>query len=321
MRFSRQRASLPPLAVLVPGGGGQLGHAIAASAAPHDRVHHPSSSLLDVTQPDQVAEAVADLAVTAASTGHLPVVVNAAAYTYVDAAETARCSAVAANVDGPRNLAAACDRFGVPLIHVSTDYVFRGDTTRPYDVADPTGPTTVYGMTKLAGERAVYESGAQAWIVRTSWLYGVHGHNFVKTIARLEEDREIVRVVRDQYGSPTWAADLAAGLLELSRAAVTGTGPSPTVLHCTGAGETTWYDFARAIFEELGADPERVMPCRTDEFPGAAPRPRYTVLSDASWRRAGLTPLQPWRAALAAAFAAHRSQLAPQSRRLAGEPR
>jgi dTDP-4-dehydrorhamnose reductase len=247
---------------------------------------------------------VTSLADAAKAGGLRPVVINAAAYTAVDAAEADETTAFAVNADGPRVLAAACSSRGVPLLHVSTDYVFAGDGTRPYEVDDPVGPKSVYGVTKLAGEVAVLGSGASAWVIRTAWVYGAHGGNFAKTMIRLAGERATLSVVDDQRGSPTWTADLAAGLLELAGRVVGDEPPSQRVLHCTGTGDTTWFAFARAIFEELGTDPERIKPCSTAEFPRPAPRPAYSVLSDDSWRAAGLKPLRDWRSALTAAFPA-----------------
>ncbi|SFK22330.1 dTDP-4-dehydrorhamnose reductase [Amycolatopsis sacchari] len=294
------------LSVLVPGGSGQLGRDLAALASPEVDVTAPGSAELDVTDAGAVIAAVGALAERARESGRKPLVVNAAAYTAVDKAETDERRAFAVNVDGPRVLAAACSSRGVPLVHVSTDYVFPGDADRPYEPEDEVGPRSAYGRTKAAGEDAVLGSGARAWVVRTAWVYGVSGANFVKTMVRLEGERDTLSVVDDQRGSPTWSADLAAGLLELGRAIVDGGGPARRVLHCTGGGETTWYGFTRAIFEELGADPERVKPCTTEEFPRPAPRPAYSVLSNKSWADAGLTPLRHWREALSAYFAAAR---------------
>ncbi|TNC20826.1 dTDP-4-dehydrorhamnose reductase [Amycolatopsis alkalitolerans] len=294
------------LSVLVPGGTGQLGRDLAALSSPSLEIVAPGSAELDLTSTGAVVAAVVELAERARAAGHQPLVVNAAAYTAVDAAETDERRAFAVNVDGPRVLAAACSSRRVPLVHVSTDYVFPGDADRPYEPEDPVGPRTAYGRTKAAGEDAVLGSGAQSWIVRTSWVYGATGANFVKTMVRLEGERETVSVVDDQHGSPTWSADLAAGLIELGESIVETGGPARRVLHCTGGGETTWFGFARAIFEELGADPARVSPCTTEEFPRPAPRPAYSVLSNKSWADSGLTPLRPWREALAAYFAAAR---------------
>lgn len=291
------------LEVLVPGGSGQLGRDLAALNGDGVEVYAPSSAELDLTQAGAVVTAVAELVERAKAAGARPVVINAAAYTAVDAAETDESRAFAVNVDGPRMLAAVCSSRGVPLIHVSTDYVFAGDASTPYEPTDPVGPKTAYGRTKAAGEDAVLGSGAQSWVVRTAWVYGKSGANFVKTMARLEGERETLSVVDDQHGSPTWSADLAAGLLELAGQVVDGRGPAQRVLHCTGGGATTWFSFARAIFVELGADPTRITPCTTADFPRPAPRPAYSVLSNASWADAGLTPLRSWDDALKAYFA------------------
>ncbi|SFB63430.1 dTDP-4-dehydrorhamnose reductase [Amycolatopsis marina] len=289
---------MPGLVLLVPGGTGQLGRDLVALSGGDVEVRAPGSAELDLTQAGAVVEAIATIAKYARESGKRPVVVNAAAYTAVDAAESEEERAFALNVDGPRVLAAACSSRNVPLVHVSTDYVFAGDADRPYEPEDALAPRTAYGRTKAAGEDAVLGSGARAWIVRTAWLYGMGGGNFVKTMARLEQERETVSVVDDQHGSPTWSADLASGLLELATRIVSDEAPEHKVLHGAGGGETTWHGFAKAIFTELGADPERVLPCASAEFPGPAPRPAYSVLSDASWRAAGLTPLRPWEEAL-----------------------
>jgi dTDP-4-dehydrorhamnose reductase len=291
------------LALLIVGGTGQLGRELAARSPHGALVRAPDSAELDLTQTGAVIEAVTSLAEQAADGGLAPVVINAAAYTAVDDAQSNVARAFAVNADGPRVLAAACSSRNVPLLHVSTDYVFPGEGTRPYEVDDPVGPGSVYGATKLAGEEAVLGSGARAWVVRTAWLYGAYGGNFVKTMVRLERERDVLSVVDDQRGSPTWTADLARGLLELAVMAVTDRPPRQRLLHCVNTGETTWYGLARAVFEELRADPERVKACTTEDFPRPAPRPAYSVLSDASWRAAGLSPLRDWRGALAAAFA------------------
>jgi dTDP-4-dehydrorhamnose reductase len=222
--------------------------------------------------------------------GGSAVVVNAAAYTAVDAAECDPERAHAVNATGPAHLAAACVEHGARLVQVSTDYVFAGDAPAPYRSDDPTGPRSVYGRSKLAGERAALDAGAHV----------------VRTMVRLERSHRAVTVVDDQRGSPTWTADLADGLVALALAADR---VPPGVLHCVNSGATTWCGFARAVFAEIGADPERVRPCTTAEFPRPAPRPANSVLDTASWTAAGLPPLRPWRAALAAAFTAQRAAL------------
>lgn len=279
-------------ALLVTGRRGQLGTALvaAASRAGVDPVLAPGSAELDV----------ADAAAVRAAVGALPpgaVVVNAAAYTAVDTAETDAERAHAVNAEGPAHLAAACAKRGVALVHISTDYVFAGDAPRPYRADDPTGPQSVYGRTKLAGETAVLAAGGH--VVRTAWLYGARGSNFVRTMARLERARETVTVVDDQRGSPTWTVDLAGGLLAFVAALDR---LPPGVLHCVNAGSTTWCGLARAVFTELGADPARVLPCTTAEYPRPAPRPANSVLDTASWTDAGLPPPRGWRDALAAYF-------------------
>jgi dTDP-4-dehydrorhamnose reductase len=275
---------------LVTGAGGQLGADLCAALA-GERIRALSHGELDV----------ADLAAVASAVEHFApdVVVNAAAYTGVDDAETDEDTAYRANATGPAALASAVAKYGGRLVHVSTDYVFAGDATEPYEADDPTGPRSAYGRTKLAGELAVRELlPDSSYVVRTAWVYGATGGNFVKTMARLERSSETVSVVDDQRGSPTWSADLAGGLVALARSGV----PAGTY-HCTNGGHTTWYGFARAIFEELGADPQRVEPTSTSAYPRPAPRPAYSVLSDATWRAAGLTPLPHWRDALQTAFA------------------
>ncbi|MFD0199611.1 MULTISPECIES: dTDP-4-dehydrorhamnose reductase [Saccharothrix] len=292
------------LALLVPGGRGQLGRDVVAAAPEDGLVHAPSSAELDLTDASAVADAVAVFASSARDAGYRPVVVNAAAYTAVDAAESDADRAFEVNAVGPGHLATSCREHNVPLLHVSTDYVFPGDGTRPYEPTDETGPRSVYGRTKLEGEHRILSTWDRSWVVRTAWVYGEHGNNFVKTMARLAATHETLSVVDDQAGSPTWSLDLAHGLLDL--AALVSSGGTPSrVLHATGAGETTWCGFARAIFTELGLDPDRVHPCTTADFPRPAPRPAYSVLSGKAWADAGLKPLRHWQQALTAAVKAN----------------
>ena len=256
---------------------------------------------LDLSDPFAARDVVAEWAriVRSDNAAHRLVVVNPAAHTAVDAAETEEDEAYAVNAAGPAVLATACAQVGARLIHLGTDYVFPGDASMPYEVDDVTGPRSAYGRTKLAGELAVRELLPDAsHVVRTSSVYGLTGHNFVKTMVRLAAERDTVSVVDDQRSSPTWSRDLAAGLLELA-----GSDVPPGTLHATNAGDTTWHGFAQAIFTELGLDPARVLPTTAANFPRPAPRPAYSVLSPRSWIDAGLTPLQGWREALAEAFA------------------
>jgi dTDP-4-dehydrorhamnose reductase/4-ketoreductase len=244
---------------------------------------------LDITAPAAVDTAVRD---------HRPdVVVNCAAYTAVDDAESDEARALEINGDGPRLLARACAAHGARLIHVSTDYVFSGEArTTPYPEDHPTGPRTAYGRTKLAGERAVLEElpGASA-IVRTAWLYGVHGTNFVRTMIGLEARRDTLDVVDDQRGQPTWSADVAERIADLG----VRLGPDAHgVFHATDSGEATWYELAREVFSLIGADPDRVRPTSSAAFPRPAPRPAYSALAHRRWQEIGLPLPRDWRSAL-----------------------
>jgi dTDP-4-dehydrorhamnose reductase len=289
---------------LITGARGQLGtdlqRVLADVGLDPAAVHAVGSAELDITNRAAVEAAFTDV--------RPAVVINAAAYTAVDAAETDEDRAYAVNATGPAFLAAAAASSGAKLLQVSTDYVFPGDATTPYQADSVTGPRSAYGRTKLAGERAVRELAPDnAYVVRTAWVYGASGGNFVKTMIRLERSNDTLSVVDDQRGSPTWSADLARGLVELAESdAAAG------VYHCTNAGDTTWFEFTKAIFAEIGADPGRVLPTTTDAFPRPAPRPAYSVLGDEEWRAAGLTPLRDWRSALTAALSESREAfLAP----------
>ncbi|MET8777402.1 dTDP-4-dehydrorhamnose reductase [Nocardia sp. NPDC004654] len=283
-------AAVPPAAarLVVTGAGGQVGRELLR-LAPRARGYGRAD--LDITDADAVRAAIAPG----------DVVLNCAAYTAVDKAESEPDAAFAGNETGPAVLAAVCATVEARLIHLSTDYVFPGTQRAPYDTDDPTGPATVYGLSKLAGERAVLETAPNSHVVRTAWVYSGRGGDFVATMLRLERERETVDVVDDQIGSPTYAADLAAGLLEL-----VARPDAPRLLHATNAGVASWFDLARAVFAEVGADPERVRPCDSTAYPRPARRPAYSVLSDRAWRSAGLTPLRDWRAALHDALRASR---------------
>jgi dTDP-4-dehydrorhamnose reductase len=305
---------VPTFAFLVTGRGGQLATDFVDVARPLGQTvfcRGLSSAELDITDPFAVKDTVAEWArvVRSDSPEHRIVVVNAAAYTAVDAAESDGDRAYAVNATGPALLAQACGAQGAQLVHVSTDYVFPGDRVDgpPYDVDDETGPRSAYGRSKLAGELAVRELLPDtSWVVRTAWVYGATGSNFVKTMARLERERETVTVVDDQRGSPTWSRDLARALWALARE-----NPPAGTYHCTNRGETTWHGFTQAIFEELGADPARVLPTTSAAFSRPAPRPAYSVLSPRAWDEAGLPRLPGWRDALAEAFRLSGSSFRP----------
>lgn len=290
---------------LITGAGGQLGHHLATRLAPGpDEVVALTRAQLDITDAAAVEAAIAT---------HRPdVVVNAAAYTAVDAAETDEATAARVNAAAPGLLAAALARHGGRLIQVSTDYVFAGDrspasaaptATGGYEPGDPTGPRTAYGRTKLAGEAAALAAlPGRTTVVRTAWVHGGPGPNFVATMLRLERERPTVDVVADQLGSPTWAGDLAAALIELGRLDV-----AVPVLHYAGAGQASWHELAQAVFVAAGADPARVHPVTSDQFPRPAARPAWSVLSTAAWTGAGLTAPAPWPEGVAASVAAQLS--------------
>ena len=276
--------------LLVTGGAGMLGRDLEGvlTTAGH-QVTAAGRADLDVTSLEACRQAVA---------GH-EVVVNGAAWTAVDDAETHEAQAFTVNATGAANLARACAEARVRLVQVSTDYVFSGDATTPYAEDAPLAPRSAYGRTKAAGEWAVRSTCPQSWVVRTAWLYGEHGPNFVKTMARLAGERDTVSVVDDQRGQPTWTRDLAEGIERL----VVAEAPFGTY-HGTSSGETTWYGFTREIFGKLGLDPERVLPTTTEAFPRPAPRPAYSVLGHDAWATAGLDPLPDWRTALGTSLTA-----------------
>lgn len=273
--------------ILLVGANGMLGRDLRTALAHHDLVAVGSREL-DVRDAD---------ACLAAAEG-VDAIVNASAYTAVDQAESDEDAAAAVNADGPANLAAAAAANGAVLVHVSTDYVFRGDATEPYAEDAPVDPVSAYGRTKAAGEARAQATNADTIVVRTAWLYGPGGGNFATTMVRLAGERETLTVVDDQRGQPTTTHDLASRI-----AALLDAGVRSGVFHGTSSGETTWFGFARAIFEELGLDPERVRPTDSAAFARPAPRPAYSVLGHEAWRRAGIEPIGDWRDALAAAVA------------------
>jgi dTDP-4-dehydrorhamnose reductase len=214
------------------------------------------------------------------------IVVNAAAYTAVDGAQTDEAGAFAANADGPMKLAQECHRRGVPLIHLSTDYVFDGSATRPYRETDPICPINVYGRSKAEGEAAVRHSLPQHVILRTSWVYASHGSNFVRTMLRLARERDEVRVVADQLGTPTSAADIASAIVQVARRITAPSGQPEAdapwgTYHYTGRGETSWHGLAAHILDHLERAGERrpsLTAIASADYPSRTPRPAYSVL-------------------------------------------
>jgi dTDP-4-dehydrorhamnose reductase len=280
--------------MVVTGAAGQVGAFLAVEAA------HQGYDVAALTRKDL------DITDPAAVQHHVDgadVVVNCAAFTNVDAAEADPDAAHAINAVGPGHLARACARAGARLIHISTDYVFSGDfaggPARPYDISAAVGPLSVYGRGKLDGELAVHAELPEAQVVRTSWVYiGGAGTDFVAVMRRLAAGDRTIDVVSDQTGSPTYAKDLVAALLEVAAGGVR----SP-ILHAANAGTASRFDQARAVFAAVGADPERVRPVDTAAFPRPAHRPVFSALSTDGSVRAGLTALRPWREALHAALA------------------
>jgi dTDP-4-dehydrorhamnose reductase len=274
---------------LITGAAGMLGRDLQLALQDRD-VTALGRADLDITDPDAVDAAVA---------GH-DVVINSAAYTKVDDAETHESDAAAVNATGPKLLAEAAVRHGAKLVTISTDYVFDGNGTAPYAEDAPTDPLNAYGRTKAEGEAHVRRIAPDSsYIVRTAWIYGAHGPNFAATMLRLAQTHETVSVVTDQVGQPTWTGDLAARIVAL----VDAEAPAG-IYHGTNSGQGSWYDFTKAIFAENGLDPERVLPTDSAAFVRPAPRPAYSVLGHDGWARAGLAPMRDWREALHAATAA-----------------
>ena len=234
-------------------------------------------------------------------------VINAAAYTAVDKAESEPDAAFRLNRDIPGALAAACALRGIPLAHFSTDYVFDGDKPEPYVEDDPIAPRSVYGRSKAEGEAALLEAGGLGAVLRTSWVYSAHGANFVKTMLRLAETRDTLGVVADQLGRPTWARDCAEGALILVQALLQPAPPALQVFHLSGAGDATWADFAEAIFQQSAARGGRrpaVNRIATADYPTPARRPANSRLDSRRIERVLGVASRPWREGLAGCFEA-----------------
>ncbi|MGC8864501.1 MAG: dTDP-4-dehydrorhamnose reductase [Bacteroidales bacterium] len=254
--------------VLVTGANGQLGNELRRLASATEGCNFVFTDVkeLDITQPDAIHAFLMERP--------FRWVVNCAAYTAVDKAETERELASRINALAPGYLAQASRSIGAAMIHISTDYVFSGKHYRPYKPEDPTGPESFYGLTKLQGEQAVRDSGVDAFIIRTAWLYSEFGNNFVKTILKYGKERGRLNVVSDQIGSPTWAADLAAFIMYL----ISSQQPGGTeILHYTNEGICSWYDFAWHIIQLAGIECI-IHPIPSEAYPLPAPRPFYSVL-------------------------------------------
>ena len=266
---------------LVTGANGMLGTDLVdlLRAEGHDVTAYGRDSL-DVTDADATDQAVA---------GH-DVVVNCAAYTAVDAAEEHEAEARSVNGEGPRLLARAAATHGARLVQVSTDYVFDGTSSTPYDEDAPAGPASAYGRTTAAGEAAVREELPDGHlVVRTAWLYGAHGGCFPKTIARVAKEKGQVSVVDDQVGQPTWTADVAALVL-----ALVGSDAPAGTYHATAGGRCSWFDFAQRVVVAAGLESSAVLPTTSDAYVRPAPRPSYSVLGHDALERVGVPPIGDW---------------------------
>ena len=284
--------------VVVVGSGGMLGWEVVEllKGAGHN-VAALDIPQIDITKRESVRSVLGGI-------GSPGLLINCAAYTAVDKAESEPEAAFAANRDGPANLADECERLRIPLIHISTDYVFNGKSERPYREEDAADPLNVYGLSKWEGEEAVRSRLARHLIVRTSWLYGSRGQNFVKTMLKLGKEREELKVVSDQYGCPTWSCDLAGCLVRIGERALAGSEEVPWgTYHFCGEGITTWYHFALAILDEARRRESVriavVSPVPSSSYPTVAARPMYSALDCGKIEASlGIAP-PPWEKSLA----------------------
>jgi dTDP-4-dehydrorhamnose reductase len=279
------------------GADGQVGQELQYTLKSLGEVLPFNRLSLDLSQPEQIAERLLPLTPT--------IIVNAAAYTAVDKAESEPELAHTINAIAPKCLAEIAQSLNAQLIHISTDYVFDGSKGSPYQTNDPTCPMSVYGSSKLSGEQAIQAHCDHHWILRTAWVYGVHGKgNFVKTMLRLGADRPELKVVADQIGTPTWAKSIAEAISDLIGTLSSESETAPAgIYHFTNSGVASWYDFAIAIFEEAQAigiplQIEQVLPITTADYPTPAQRPHYSVLSSQNILPFLSTSPLHWRAAL-----------------------
>jgi dTDP-4-dehydrorhamnose reductase len=274
--------------VAVTGASGQLGRAVVAELEKLDFAFKAfNRDDLDITDSFSVASSI---------TSEFTAVINCAAYTNVDGAESHPDAAFAVNETGTTNIASRCNELGIRMIHVSTDYVFDGMTGTALSETDFASPQTVYGKSKLAGESAALSTNpTNTWVVRTAWLYSDFGSNFANKILRKAKAGEPLRVVNDQFGSPTSAVEVARGLVEI---ATSKTPVEPGVYHCVNSGVASWHSFAIALIESAGLHGIQIQPVDSDAFPTAAKRPRYSVLDTTKWQAAGLPKMSSWQQAL-----------------------
>ena len=284
-------ATKEPLAMtwLITGASGQLGLAMQAELSRREIQFFALNSMdLDITNPESVNKMF--------STSAPKIVVNCAAWTDVDGAEANKDMAFAVNALGPKNLSVASKMIGAIFVHISTDYVFSGDSDTPWQEDEVRNPSSVYGSSKRDGElfiEDIYPEGS--YIIRTAWLYSPNGRNFAKTMAKLAlSNADEVRVVNDQFGQPTSAGDLSKQIVDLVMAK-----KSFGVYHGTNSGSASWFDFAQEIFELVGKEKLRIVPVSTSEFPRPAKRPSYSVLGHDNWRKSGIEVMPEWKSTLA----------------------
>lgn len=269
--------------ILITGSNGMLGHDLIEVLNDNHELILTTSKTLDITDKNNVIDFIIE--------NKPDIVINSAAYTDVDGCEENLESAYMVNGEGVRNLALGCSEIDSPLVHISSDYVFNGENTRPWIEDDETDPISVYGKSKLKGEEAILEILDKFFIVRTAWLYGINGKNFPKTMLELAENHSEITVVYDEVGTPTYTLDLAEAISQLIETDTYG------IYHITNSGSCSWCEFARCIFEIAGKD-VKVIPVTASEFARPAPRPHYSVLNNEKWIENGFKPLRNYKDAI-----------------------
>ena len=269
--------------ILITGSNGMLGHDLIEVLNDNHDLILTTSKTLDITDKNHVIEFISE--------NKPDIVINSAAYTNVDGCEENQETAYNINGEGVRNLALGCSKIDCPLVHISTDYVFNGENTRPWVEDDEIGPISVYGKSKLRGEEAILEILDKFFIIRTAWLYGINGGNFPKTMLELAKNHSEITVVYDEVGTPTYTPDLAKAISQLIETDYYG------IYHITNSGSCSWCEFARYIFELAGKD-VNVIPVTASEFARPAPRPHYSVLENKKWIDNGFEPLRSYKDAV-----------------------
>ena len=269
--------------ILIAGSNGMLGHDLQEVLKNKHELILTTSKTLDITDKNHTIDFILN--------NKPDIVINSAAYTNVDGCEENQDLAYSVNGQGPKNLAIACSELDIPLVHISTDYVFNGKNNRPWVEDDEIGPISVYGKSKLQGEINIQENLDKFFIIRTAWLYGINGGNFPKTMLELAKTHPEITVVTDEVGCPTYTLDLAKAIAELIESDYYG------IYHITNSGSCSWFDFAEYIFEIANLD-IKVIPVTASEFARPAPRPSYSVLENKKWLENGFKPLRNYKEAI-----------------------